>query len=108
MLDELTESSLSLETHKQKEKLLTLENNLPREKILMVSQHFSLPEELMLQVSHLSHGMSLNGIVSIIERSLVSNDKVIPNEFIYYPQILMGKSVSIRMKQEYINATNKG
>jgi hypothetical protein len=74
----------------------------------MASHDLGLPEELMIQASHLSHGMSLNGIVSMIERSLVSNDKVTPSEFIYYPQILMGKSVSARMKRESIDATNKG
>jgi len=108
MISTLTESSELSETDKRNTQIEILRKNLPIEQIHRASKNLGLQENFVTSAYQFPSGMSIQALTSWLDRLLVKNDRTAPGEFIYYPKILLGKKVSGRMKNEYIQATNKG
>lgn len=108
LIKNLTESSEYSEAEKNSLIISELKKNLPMEEIHEAAKELGIQEKFIAPACHLSSGMSLKAITSWLDRMLAKNDRIAPHEFIYYPKILLGKAGSARMKDEYINATQRG
>jgi len=108
MISTLTESSELSETDKRNAQIEILRKNLPVEQIHRASKNLGLQENSVASVCQFPSNMSVQALVSWLDRLLVKNDRTAPGEFIYYPKTLLGEKISGRMKNECIQATNKG
>lgn len=108
LIDKLTKSSELSEGDRQRESLSVLEKNLPIEQIHKIAQKFEIPTQIVDSACHLWSGVSIKGIIAGLDRLLIQNDRIFPDEYIHYPKLFLAGKFTIRMKPASIHSTYKG